>query len=312
MKAAVIGTGFGAQVVAPVYQSIGIEVEVVSPRDTDAVKSACESPVDFVSVHSPPFLHRDHVLLAIANGHDVVCDKPFGLSAAESREMLEAATAAGAIHLLNFEFRHEEARQQIKTLIDEGVIGSPRHILWTRHSSGSRSMPYGWLFDKERGGGWIGAFGSHVIDTMRWWLGDVDGIQGLCRTDLRNRPDVDGFERECTAEDGFSACLTFVNGVTATIDTSFASAVDNPQEVQVFGSEGMLILRGVTDLTIRRSGQDDEQISFVPPTGDVHTSHFTRWATSVGDALREHRQIEPSFRDGLACAEIMDRLKAGI
>ena len=40
MKASVIGTGFGASVVAKVYADLGIAVQVVSPREDEAVRRA--------------------------------------------------------------------------------------------------------------------------------------------------------------------------------------------------------------------------------------------------------------------------------
>ena len=71
MKVAVIGTGFGRHAAAPVYESLGLDVEVISPRDDTAVKNAMASDVDLISVHSPPFMHVDHVSAAIEHGHAV-------------------------------------------------------------------------------------------------------------------------------------------------------------------------------------------------------------------------------------------------
>src|SRR5436309_11848598 len=108
MKVAVVGTGFGARVVAPAFDAAdGCEVvEVVSPRDEEAVTRAIERlDVDLVSVHSPPFLHAPHVRAALAAGKAVLCDKPFAMSGDEARALAEEAAAAGAIALCNFEFR---------------------------------------------------------------------------------------------------------------------------------------------------------------------------------------------------------------
>ncbi len=192
MKAGIIGTGFGSRVVAKMYQKVGIESDIVSPRDAEGVKRLCASDVDFVSIHSPPFLHREHVLLAVGHGRNVVCDKPFGRSAPEAREMLVAAEAAGVLHFLNFEFRHEPVRVQAKKLIAEGAIGTPYHVQWNAMMGGSRSpiKPYGWLFDRASGGGWLGAFGSHAIDAFRWWIGEIDSVSGVLRTDITRRPDA--------------------------------------------------------------------------------------------------------------------------
>ena len=77
VRVGVIGFGFGARVVAPVFEiTEDFEVvDLVSPRDDDAVGELCaRDDVDLISVHSPPFLHRDHVRRAIEGGHAVLCD----------------------------------------------------------------------------------------------------------------------------------------------------------------------------------------------------------------------------------------------
>ncbi len=94
MKVSAIGTGFGKHAAAPAYQSLGLEVEVISPRDEAAVKSAMASDVDLISVHSPPFMHLDHVTAAIDHGHAVLCDKPFGRNTAEAEAMRERVREA--------------------------------------------------------------------------------------------------------------------------------------------------------------------------------------------------------------------------
>ena len=74
MRVGVVGTGFGARVVAPVFAATpGCEVvDVVSARDEFAVAALCgQGDVDLVSVHSPPFLHVAHVRRALKSGHAV-------------------------------------------------------------------------------------------------------------------------------------------------------------------------------------------------------------------------------------------------
>src|SRR5207237_281137 len=68
VRVGVIGRGFGARIVAPVFEETeGCEVvDVVSPRDDDAVRALCSrADVGVVAVHSPPFCHRDLVLRAL-------------------------------------------------------------------------------------------------------------------------------------------------------------------------------------------------------------------------------------------------------
>ena len=312
MKAIVIGTGFGERVVAPAYRKAGMAVEVVSPHDGDAVKRACAEPVDLVSVHSPPFMHREHVLLAVGHGRNVLCDKPFGLSAGEAGEMLAAAENAGVLHFLNFEFRQETVRQKAKELLDQGAIGEIKHIQWTAMMSGSRfpQQRYRWLWDKNLGGGWIGAFGSHVIDALRWWFGEIETASGVRRNEIAERRDTDGVDHLCTAEDAFTACFTLSNGASAIVDASYASVFMRPYGIEIFGSEGMMVLDTATLLELKRPGEPDQRFEVAPWPGDMHEPSFARWAELIRDAVREKRQIAPSFQDGVACVEVMEKLRA--
>src|SRR4051812_12009885 len=112
-RSVVIGTGFGSRVVAGCYAEAGMTGNVVSPRDPAAVRAACAENVDLVSVHSPPFMHAEHVNLALDHGRNVLCDKPFGRSAREAEQMLARAREKGVIHLLMFEFRCDPARSRV-------------------------------------------------------------------------------------------------------------------------------------------------------------------------------------------------------
>jgi predicted dehydrogenase len=253
----VIGTGFGARVVAPVFaatEGCGV-VDVVSARDDAGVVALCENPdVDLVCVHSPPFLHAAHVRRAIAEGRAVLCDKPFGLDGAEAETLLAAADAADCLHLVNFEFRYDPTRALIRDLVTDGAIGVPEHVQWTHLSAGSRQplRPHGWLFDRAAGGGWVGAWGSHAVDFLRWTFGDVVDARAQCRTTITERRDADGELHACDAEDGFSATLLLSDGVTATIDTTFAAPVSLAPRFVALGTDGVLECVADSRVVVRR------------------------------------------------------------
>ena len=51
------------------------------------------------------------MLDAVAAGKHVLCEKPFARDLDEARAMLQAADAAGVVHLLGTEFRFAPARR---------------------------------------------------------------------------------------------------------------------------------------------------------------------------------------------------------
>jgi predicted dehydrogenase len=319
VRVGVIGRGFGERVVAPAFASIdGCEVvDVVSARDERAVRELCaRRDLDLVSVHSPPFLHARDVRLALDGGHAVLCDKPFGTGAVVSRALYDEARERGVVHLVNFEFRYDPVRRALREAIADGAVGRVEHVQWTHLSAGSR-VPlrrYGWLFRRDHGGGWIGAWASHAVDTLRFLFGgEVDVVASAPRTTIRQRPDAHGVLHDCDAEDGLAALLSVADGISVTIDSGFAAPVTMTPRIVVTGSDG--VLEDVADrrLVLRtRDGPTDLHVDD-DSTGDRHAGPMARWAAVVRDAVRDGIAPDdaPTFADGVACAAVLDRLRMG-
>jgi predicted dehydrogenase len=315
----VIGTGFGRRVVAPVFADTeGCEVvDVVSARDGDAVAALVARPdVDLVSVHSPPFLHAPHVRAAVGCGKAVLCDKPFALDADEAADLEAEARAAGVVALCNFEFRYAPARALLRELVRDETLGAVEHVQWTHLSAGSRVplRQWGWLFDRELGGGWVGAWGSHAVDTLRFVFGaEIEVAFARCRTDIRERPDAQGELRVCTAEDGLTAALVLSNGATVAIDSGFAAVTDIAPRLTVFGSYATCEVVADERLTVRHGDGRREILdaSAGAPGGDRHLVPMRRFAEVVRDAVRtgEVPAHAPTFADGRACDAVLDRLR---
>ena len=311
MKVLVIGTGFGRRVVAGAYRDGGCSVDVVSPRDADAVSRGIAAGADLVSVHSPPFLHHAHVMSALDRGCAVLCDKPFGRDAAEAQSMRDQARQQGALNFLNFEFRRFPAWVKTRALIGDGAIGTPRHVSWLYFGRRLRPQAHRWLFDRDLAGGWVGAWGSHCIDILRWVLEtEVATCGAVLRTEITSRPDASGVEHPSTAEDAFSAWFTMETGCTASVDTAASPPVALPQTVHVLGSDGAIEIRDGYTVSLRRPGEVTETFSFPPGDGDPHLPGLVPWFADVAQAVDSGIQISPSFDDGLAVAHVMDQMRA--
>lgn len=315
VRVGVIGTGFGARVVAPAFAATpGCEVvAVVSPRDPFAVEALCRRrDVDLVSVHSPPSCHAADVELALLHDHHVLCDKPLGMHAGESRRMLAAARARGVIHAVNFEFRHDPARRRLHEMVLAGAVGTPEHVSWVHITDGSRRplRPFGWLFSRDLGGGFIGAWAPHAIDFLRWTFGEIAEATASRWVTVAERPDADGIWHAVDAEDGFAAVLRTATGVTCTLDATFAAGVTLAPRIVVTGSEGAVECIADRRIVLRRADGGREEIEVPAPDGDPHAVAMRSWAEVLRDAVHEGRPVRPSFGDGVAVDEVLDRLRA--
>jgi predicted dehydrogenase len=319
VKVGVVGTGFGQRVVAPVFAATaGCEVvDVVSARDEGQVRTLVQRPdLELVSIHSPPYLHAPQVRLALEAGKAVLCDKPFTLGPEEAEALEAEALGAGSVALCNFEFRYAPARIRLRDLVRDGMLGTVERVQIVHLSAGTRSplRTYGWLFDREQGGGWVGAWGSHAIDGLRWMFdAEVVDVAAVLRIDVPERPDRTGTPQRCTAEDGFSAVVTLSDGTTVTIDSGFAAAANITPRFTVFGSDAVAELTGETRVTVRHSDGTREVVDADDVDAkDAHLVPMCRFAEIVRDSVTAGivPADAPTFADGRACDEVLAQLRS--
>src|SRR6201991_4065900 len=97
-------------------------------RWTTDWREAVTSPdVDVVNIVTPNFLHKEIAMAAIAAGKHVYCEKPLALSAADAKEMHEAADKAGVKTLVGFNYLRNPAIAEARRLLAEGALGD----IWT-------------------------------------------------------------------------------------------------------------------------------------------------------------------------------------
>src|SRR5215831_4582044 len=261
-KIGIIGVGFGAQVHVPGFRSEGWNVAAICSRSREkAQKAAAEAgiadaytdPMELirrddlaaVSIITPPNAHHALAIAALRAGKHVMCEKPFAMDAAQAQEMVDAAQKARRTAMVAHEFRHTPQRAYIKRLLAEGAIGKVRLCtieLFVDRYVTAQPRPLTWIARKADGGGLLGALGSHYIDGLRDWFGEVASVSGWLAT---LRPELvdtaTGKKVEAETDDTFSMSLTFKNGGAATMIASFAATPARGVKIAVMGDNGTLI-----------------------------------------------------------------------
>lgn len=331
----VIGTGFGANVQVPGFKS-NPEVEVVAicsgrREKVEAAARKLEVPhaftdydemlklegLDLVSVVAPPYLHYPMVMAVLEAGKHVLCEKPMALNVQQAREMYRRAEQAGVAHMIDHEFRFVPARARMKELIDEGYLGNVQtaHITqFVYHKTFAPDKGWGWLDQKQKGGGVFGALGSHFVDSFRYWFGDIAGVFGQLETLVKQRtcPDTNQL-REVDTDQAFAFMARFQNGALGTAMVNTVAPQGAGAHIEAFGSEGSLVI-GV-DGKLRGGRKGDAGLAEMPiperltPPGlpsDPLLGPFTLLSRRLVKAIREGGEPAPSFYDGMKCQEVMD------
>jgi predicted dehydrogenase len=210
LRALVVGTGFGCRIQVPALRGAGFEVAALMGADpartaeraaangvsaafTDLEAAIRSTGAEVVAISTPPHTHAPLAIAALELGCHVICEKPFARNSNEARAMLEAARKAGKVHALGNQFRFVPARAAIARARAEGRIGEPSLATFLQLMSFLVDFERDfadWWFDPTRGGGWLGASGSHLIDQARSWLGEFESVSAsLSNISLGRRPD---------------------------------------------------------------------------------------------------------------------------
>jgi predicted dehydrogenase len=338
--AAVVGTGFGCRVHVPALRNAGFTVHALVGRDRErtqrraarlGITRACTSlaealeheAVDAVTIATPPDTHAALAIEVCAARRHVLCEKPFALDAAEAARMLDAAERAAVTHLVGHEFRWAPDRALVARAIAQGVIGEPRMFSLVQYvplvGDPAARVP-DWWFDAGRGGGWLGASGSHVVDQLRTWVGEIASVSA-------SLPTVSA--RTGGAEDTFVVRVTTTSGAQGVAQQTAASWTPHVVGLSIVaGTEGTIEVTGEGVFCSDRSGRRelavpvDLELPAPPELSDDPRERYTHlelgpYARLAG-VLRagvEGRPVEsavavPTFVDGVAEMRVLDAIRA--
>ena len=338
-RAVVVGTGFGCRVHVPALRAAGFDVVALVGRDPEktarragraGIGHACASledavalgGIDAITIATPPHTHAELAIAAVEAGCHVLCEKPFAMDTAEAEAMLVAADAAGVCHLVGHEFRWASDRATVGRAIAEGRIGEPRLATLVSYvplvaDPGTRTPP--WWFDPSAGGGWLGASGSHVVDQIRTWLGDI--------TEVSARLNVVS-ARDGVAEDSFTVRFRLVSGVEGMVQQTAAAWGPLAGMTRVAGSLGTVWIDGDepwladADGTRRLEVPTDLVLPGPPGESDDPRQRFTHLElgpfTRLCEVLRAGVEggplpdavPVPTFADGVAEMGVLDAIRA--
>jgi predicted dehydrogenase len=271
-----------------------------------------EVDLDAVSICSPNDSHRDLALAASEAGVAVLCEKPLALNAAQARDMVQGAEAAGVVNMTGFSKRFFPAARLAKSLIREGELGEI-YVLEGHYVQGwglRAGLPLVWRLQRDRAGsGALGDLGSHLFDLARWWVGEAEEVVALTRTFVSQRPLPEGRGiGTVDVDDHVGFLVHFQGGAVGTFTASrMVGSIRDDCRLTAHGSQGSLTFttqqRDKLQVCLGEAMQSPEPFTEV----DVPREHknVDEIPTFV-QAVRAGTPVEPSFVDGLRCQELLD------
>ncbi|WP_058234666.1 Gfo/Idh/MocA family protein [Devriesea agamarum] len=297
--------------------------------------------VEAISICSPNFLHREFALKAAAAGKPFWIEKPMGVSAAQSRDILQAAKDAGIATGVGFNYRHAPAVEHLRELVRSGQLGRITNVrCWLiADYASSPDGPLTWRYDREKAGsGVVGDLLSHGADLVQYVTGQrITEVTAMSDIFISERPiptkigvghggfEV-GDEKGAVGNEDWVAALGHLSaGAHVTLESSRVARGDRSDyALEIFGTEGSArwsffrmnefevqigdggLNHGYT--TVLTAAGHGEYARFQPGPGiplsfdDLKLIECAQFLTDVVNGSH----CAPNVADGVAAAEVCD------
>ncbi len=169
-----------------------------------------DAKVEAIVIASPQQTHRAIAEAAFALGKPVFCEKPLGADLADSRAMVAAAAASGAVNMVGFNYIRTPASQHARALVHDGEIGQ---VTWfrgehTEDFDADPTRPATWR-NFGAANGTMGDLAPHMINAA---LALIGPIARLCADIATVHPDRPGTAGRTPNDDIGQFMCRFANG----------------------------------------------------------------------------------------------------
>lgn len=280
--------------------------------------------VEAVVIATPQDTHRAISEAAFSLGKPVLCEKPLAASLEDARAMVLAAEASNAVNMIGFNYIRAPASQFARRLIEEGAIGD---ITWFRgmHEEDFLARPddpFSWRCEGMANGN-LGDLSGHPINAALALMGPIEKVSADLETVHKTRPGG-----QVSNDDHASVMCRFASGVMGHIYSSRIAmgrkmgyaydiygtkgAIRFDQEDQnalwLYEDSGDLAKQGFRKILTGPEHPDYEPFCLGPGHGTGYLDTIIIEAKDFLHAVATGENIWPTFRDGLAVAEVVDAI----
>nr|MDO8116823.1 Gfo/Idh/MocA family oxidoreductase [Candidatus Sigynarchaeota archaeon] len=253
--------------------------------------------IDAVYIASPNDVHVEHARLAARHGKPVLCEKPMSTTIDDAISMSIACVTAGIPFMIAQCYRYAGSCMAIKDMIESGLLGDVLFID-AHYSFLAEGSSRSWIFSPEvAGGGPIFDIGVHMVDLVRFLMGNQELVQ------------FQGFKKYYdpskhpgrSIDSSGSLHMRFENDATAHVTCSFELPYQTA--ITVHGTEKTVSARNFTIVGQKACVNiyDGKDTTRPDETRVVENGNFySRMIDAFSSAVesKQHGSI-PGWRDGL-------------
>lgn len=205
-----------------------------------------DKSVEIVLNLTVPKAHFEVNMAATAAGKNVHCEKPLAINREDGRKTVEAAKAKGVLLGCAPDTFLGGGGQTCRKLIDDGWIGEPIGATAFMLCHGHESWHPSPEFYYEVGGGPMLDMGPYYLTALVNLMGPIKRVTGSARVTFPERTITSqpkyGKTVKVETPTHIAGVMDFGNGAIGTIIQSFDVWSHNLPRIEVYGTEGSLVV----------------------------------------------------------------------
>jgi UDP-N-acetylglucosamine 3-dehydrogenase len=247
--------------------------------------------IDAVIIALPTHLHLECSKKAAEAQKNIFLEKPIARKTEEAKEIIASAKKNSVKLMIGYPLRFNNAFHELKKKMEKGILGDIEIAYATYISSGPffhraeshTPIPVPeWWFKKElTGGGALIDLGSHIINLLRWYFGEITDIKSHFR-----------YRFQLDFEDSAICMAKFESGTTAIINVGWFLQ-GYQLKVELYGTVGHAYAQHSPGNRLLTAAQ-----MLATGISDFYRPHFNELQYFVNCIIKDKTPM-PSGEDGL-------------
>ena len=235
------------------------------PKACSVAELLADPSIEIVLNLTIPKAHAEVNIAALEAGKNVYTEKPFAVTREDGRKVLDLANEKKLLTGCAPDTFMGGGLQTCRKLMDDGWIGRPVAATAFMTCHGHESWHPAPEFYYQAGGGPMFDMGPYYLTALVSLMGPVARVTGSANITFPDRTITSqplyGKTINVEVPTHVTGILDFQNGAVATIITSFDVWHSNLPRIEIYGSEGSLLVPDPNTfggpVLIRRMGQDE-------------------------------------------------------
>lgn len=214
---------------------------------TDFRAMVASPEIDAVAVVVRVPAHYEATRAAIEAGKHVYTEWPLGRTTAEAEELAALARAKGVQTAVGLQSRASPALLYMKEQVEAGYVGEVLscHADCMRDGALERPSSRTWQRDVSLGANPLTIANGHVIDALRFVVGDFARVSCMVTTQAKQWYDTDTRELvDVTSPDNIMVSGKLASGAVASVHVAAVPWAGGGFRMVIYGREGTLVATG--------------------------------------------------------------------